>query len=63
MNQNWKDSARQSTHRTALEVTKNRDGTYDIVFNEEVVGSRIGDRLSLDEVRVVSVRVKRSCFD
>lgn len=41
MSQTWKDSARQSTHRIALEVTKNDDGTYEIVLNEEVVGCRI----------------------
>jgi hypothetical protein len=41
MSQTWKDSARQSTHRTVLEVTKNNDGTNDIVFNKEIVGSRI----------------------
>lgn len=41
MSQTWKDSARQSTHRTVLELNKNDDGTYQIVFNEEVVGSRI----------------------
>ena len=41
MGQRWKDSARQSTHRTVLEVAKNDDGTYDIVFNEKVVGNRI----------------------
>jgi hypothetical protein len=41
MSQTWKDSARQSTQRTVLEVSKNDDGTYEIVFNEEVVGSRI----------------------
>ena len=48
MSQTRKDSARQSTHRTVLEVTKNNDGTYEIVFNEEVVGSRIPERW-LDE--------------
>ena len=41
MSQTWKDSARQSTHRTVLEFTKNNDGTHDIVFNKEIVGSRI----------------------
>jgi hypothetical protein len=41
MSQTRKDSARQSTHRTVLEVAKNDEGTYEIVFNEEVVGSRI----------------------
>jgi hypothetical protein len=48
MSQTWKDSTRQSTHRTVLEVTKNNDGTYEIVFNEEVVGSRILEKW-LDE--------------
>lgn len=46
MSQTWKDSARQSTHRTVLEVTKGEDGTYDIVFNEEVVGSRTPGRMA-----------------
>jgi hypothetical protein len=41
LSQTRKDSARQSTHRTVLEGTKNDEGTYEIVFNEEVVGSRI----------------------
>jgi hypothetical protein len=41
MSQTWKDSTRQSTHRIVLEVSKNDDGTYEIVFNGEVVGSRI----------------------
>ena len=41
MTQTWKDSERQSTHRTVLEVTKNDDGTYRMVFNVEVIGSSI----------------------
>ena len=43
MSQTRKDSARQSTHRTVLEVDKNDDGTYEIVFNDKVVGNRISE--------------------
>ena len=48
MSQTRKDSERNSTHQTVLEVTKNDEGTYDIVFNEVVVGSHILERW-LDE--------------
>ena len=48
MSQTWKDSARQSTQRAVLEVDANRDGTYEIILNEKVVGSRIPKRW-LDE--------------
>ncbi len=41
MSQTWKDSARQSTFRTVLEVVTNDDGTFEIVFNGKVVGNRI----------------------
>ena len=41
MTQTWKDSERQSTHRTVLEATKNDDGTYRIVFNVVVIESSI----------------------
>jgi len=50
MSQTWKDSARQSTHKAALEVTKNGDGTYEIAFNEEIVGSRIPERWLEEEL-------------
>ena len=50
MSQTRKDSARQSTHRTALEVAANGDGTYEIIFNERVVGSRIPERWLDDEL-------------
>ena len=48
MTQTWKDSTRQSTNRTVLVVAKNDDSTYQIMFNEEVVGSRIPEEW-LDE--------------
>jgi hypothetical protein len=48
MSQTRKDSAQQSTHRIVLEVAANDDGTYEIRFNEKVVGSRIPERW-LDE--------------
>ncbi len=44
MSQARKDSARQSTHRVVLEVTKDEEGTYQIVFNGAVVGSRISEK-------------------
>jgi hypothetical protein len=50
MGEAWKDSARQSTHRIVLEVTTNLDGTYEIIFNEKVVGSRIPERWLDDEL-------------
>jgi hypothetical protein len=50
MSQTWKDSKRQSTHRAALEVATNLDGTYEIIFNEKVVGSRISERWLDDEL-------------
>ena len=45
-----KDSARQSTHRIVLEVATNGDGTYEITFNEKVVGSRIPEKWLDDEL-------------
>ena len=48
MTQTWKDSARQSTHRIVLKVATNNDGTYEIILNETVVGTRIPERW-LDE--------------
>jgi len=50
MSETWKDVARQSTHRTVLEVSANGDGTFDITFNEKVVGSRIPERWLGDEL-------------
>ena len=50
MSETWKDSARQSTHRTVLEVATNGDGTYEIIFNEKVVRSRILERWLDDEL-------------
>jgi hypothetical protein len=44
MSQTRKDSARQSTHRIVLKVATNDDGTYEIVLNDLVVGSRIPER-------------------
>jgi hypothetical protein len=41
MSQTWRDSTRQSIRRIVLEVATNGDGTYDITFNEKLVGSRI----------------------
>jgi hypothetical protein len=39
MSQTWKDSTRKSAHRMALEVTRNNNDTYEILFNGEIVGS------------------------
>jgi hypothetical protein len=50
MSETSKDAARQSTHRTVLEVATNGDGPYDIIFNEEVVGSHIPERWLDDEL-------------
>jgi hypothetical protein len=50
MSQTWKDSANQSPHRTVLEVTKNDDGTYEVVFNEQVVGTHIPEGWLDDEL-------------
>jgi len=50
MSQTWKDSARQSTHRTVLEVATNGDGTYEIIFNENVIGTRIPEGWLEDEL-------------
>ena len=50
MSETWKDAARQSTHRTVLEVATNGDGTYEIIFNEKVIGSRIPERWLDDEL-------------
>lgn len=50
MSQTWKDSARQSTHRTVLEVTKGDDGTYEIVFIGEVVGNCIHEEWLNEEL-------------
>ena len=48
MSQTRKDVARQSTHRIVFEVAANGDGTFEITFNEKVVGSRVPERW-LDE--------------
>ena len=50
MTQTWKDSERQSTHRTVLEATKNDDGTYQIVFNVVVIGSSIPEEWLEEEL-------------
>src|SRR5947209_13058538 len=50
MSQSWKDSGRQSTLRTVLEVSTNEDGTYQITFNKKIVGSRIPERWLDDEL-------------
>ena len=50
MTQTWKDSELQSTHRTVLEVTKNDDGAYRIVFNVEVIGSSIPEEWLEEEL-------------
>jgi len=50
MTQTRKDSARQSTHRIVLEVASNGDGTFEITFNEKVVGRRIPERWLDDEL-------------
>jgi hypothetical protein len=50
MSQTRKDSARQSTYRIVLEVATNGDGTFEITFNEKVVGSRIPERWLDDEL-------------
>jgi hypothetical protein len=50
MSHTRKDSARQSTHRIVLEVAANDDGTFEITFNEKVVGRRIPERWLDDEL-------------
>ena len=50
MSETWKDSARQSTYRTVLEVATNGDGTYDIIVNEKVVSTRIPESWLDDEL-------------
>jgi hypothetical protein len=50
MSQTRKDSARQSTHRIVLEVAANDDGTFEITFNEKVVGRRIPEKWLDDEL-------------
>ena len=50
MSETWKDSARRSTHRTVLEVARNDDGTYEITFEENVVGSHIPKKWLDDEL-------------
>lgn len=50
MTQMWKDSERQSTHRTVLEVIKSDDGTYLIVFNVGVIGSSIPEEWPEEEL-------------
>jgi hypothetical protein len=50
MSQSRKDSARQSTYCTVLEVATNRDGTYEIIFNKKVVASRIPEKWLDDEL-------------
>jgi hypothetical protein len=50
MSQTRKDSARQFRHRIVLEVATNGDDTYEITFNDKVVGSRIPERWLDDEL-------------
>ena len=50
MTQTWKDSERQSTHRTVLEVIKSDDGTYRIVFNVGVIGSSMPEEWLEEEL-------------
>ena len=50
MSQTWKESARKSTHRIALEVATNDDGTYDISVNGEVVRQAVPERWLDDEL-------------
>jgi hypothetical protein len=50
MSQTREDSARQFTHRIVLEVATNSDGTFEITFNEKVVGTRIPERWLDDEL-------------
>ena len=50
MSQTWKDSTRQSSQRTLLEVIANGDSTYEITFNEKIVGSRIPEKWLDDEL-------------
>jgi len=50
MSQTRKDSARQSTNRIVLEVAANGDGTFEITFNEKVVGRHIPERWLDDEL-------------
>ena len=50
MSKTRKDSARQSTNRIVLRVAKNPDGTFEINFNEKVVGSRVPERWLDDEL-------------
>ena len=58
MSQTSKDSARQSTRRTVLEVVGNGDGTYEIILNKEVVASGIPERW-LDEGLLREERILR----
>lgn len=50
MSEIWKDAARQYTHGTVLEVAANGDDTYEIIFNQQVVGSRIPESWLDDEL-------------
>jgi len=50
MSETWKDAARQYTHGTVLEVAANGDDTYEIIFNQKVVGSRIPESWLDDEL-------------
>src|SRR5690242_341618 len=50
MSQTSKAAGRQSAHRTVLEVATNEDGTYQITFNEKVVGSGIPEKWLDDEL-------------
>jgi hypothetical protein len=50
MSETWKDAQKQSTHRIVLDVAASNDGTYEIIFNEKVVGSRIPERWLDDEL-------------
>jgi hypothetical protein len=50
MTQTWKDAQKQSTHRIVLEVSANGDGTFEITFNEKVVGRCIPEEWLDDEI-------------
>jgi len=61
MSETWKDAARQYTHGTVLEVAANGDDTYEIIFNQKVVGSRIPESWLDDELcaKPPELRTKR----
>lgn len=44
MGRTYKDSRGKRTRTIVLEVLKNDDGTYEIWFNQALVGSRVPER-------------------